>query len=256
MDMTPGHKQWKKFTLTGDALSAAWWPCPLFIWNNSIYLGLNLCILIWITPPGLNVTNAIPPFIYSVGPGNLFKLSDPNVFFVLFFVVDSFRSPCHLCCSYSPPFPMSLVFQIPPHHSPCCLCFVLSQSFDFKMGRKRMCPDSDKKRKKTSPKRHTDEQKKDRGDSAHANTRIGLFTAEQMKACIDEIKEVEQKAKDEGNKPKFSRNQLCAKHGISPSSVSKRMTGKVKGYGPQLGGARRGKILSQGMFKRHRGLLQ
>ena len=152
MDMTPVHKQWKKFTLTGDALSAAWWPCPLFIWNNSIYLGLNLCILIWITPPGLNVTNAIPPFIYSVGPGNLFKLSDPNVFFVLFFVVDSFRSPCHLCCSYSPPFPMSLVFQIPPHHSPCHLCFVLSQSFDFKMGHKRMCPASDKKRKKTSPK--------------------------------------------------------------------------------------------------------
>ena len=125
-----------------------------------------------------------------------------------------------------------------------------------KMGHKRMCPDSDKKKKKTSPKRHTNEGKKDRGDSAHANTRIGLFTAEQMKVCIDEIKEVEQKAKDEGNKPKFSRNEICAKHGISPSSVSKRMTGKVKGYGPQLGGARRGKILSQGMFKRHRGLLQ
>ena len=66
------------------------------------------------------------------------------------------------------------------------------------MGRKRMCPDSDKKRKKTSPKRHTDEQKKDWGDSAHANTRIGLFTAKQMKACIDEIKEVEQKAKGWG----------------------------------------------------------
>ena len=112
-----------------------------------------------------------------------------------------------------------------------------------------MCPDSDKKKKKTSPKRHTDEGKKDRGDSAHANKRIGLFTAEEMKACIDEIKEVEQKAKDEGKKPKFSRNEICEKHGISPSSVSKQMTGKVKGYGPQLGGARRGKILSQGMFK-------
>ena len=64
-----------------------------------------------------------------------------------------------------------------------------------------MCPDSDKKKKKMSPKRHTDEGKKDRGDSAHANKRIGLFTAEEMKACIDEIKEVEQKAKDEGKKP-------------------------------------------------------
>ena len=97
---------------------------------------------------------------------------------------------------------------------------------------------------------------KDRGDSAHYKKRIGLFTAEEMKACMDEIKEVEQKAKDEGKKPEFSLNEICKKHGISPSSVSKQMTGKVKGYGPQLGGARRGKILSKGMFKRHRGLLQ
>ena len=54
-----------------------------------------------------------------------------------------------------------------------------------------------------------------------------------------------------GRKP-----EICEKHRISPSSVSKWMTGKVKGYGPQLGGARRGKILSEGMFKQHRGLLQ
>ena len=60
-------------------------------------------------------------------------------------------------------------------------------------------------------------------DSAHANQRIGLFTAEEMKACIDEIKEVEQRAKDKGKKPKFSRNEICEKHGISPSSVSKWM---------------------------------
>ena len=71
------------------------------------------------------------------------------------------------------------------------------------MGCKRMCPDWDKKKKKTSPKRHTNEGKKDQGDSAHANKGIGLFTAEEMKACIDEIKEVEQKAKDEGKKPKI-----------------------------------------------------
>ena len=76
-----------------------------------------------------------------------------------------------------------------------------------------------------------------------------------MKACMEEIKEVEDTAKQEGKKPKFSCNEICKKHGISPSSLSKRMTGKVKGYGPQLGGARRGKILSQGMFKRHGVLL-
>ena len=138
--MTRGHRPWKKSILTGDALYAAWWPCPPFIWNNSISLGLNLFILIWITPPGLNVTNVIPPFIYSVGPGNQFMLSDPNIFFALLFVVNSFRSPCCLCFSYSPP-------------SPCHLCFVyVSQSFDFKMGHKRICPDSEKKKKKKSPK--------------------------------------------------------------------------------------------------------
>ena len=70
-----------------------------------------------------------------------------------------------------------------------------------KMGRKQICLDSDKKKKK-SPKRHTEEAgKKDRGDSAHASQRIGLFTAKEMKACIDEIKEVKWKAKDEGKKP-------------------------------------------------------
>ena len=108
--MTPGQRPWKKFILTGGALSAAWWPCSSFTLNNSISLALILCILTWTTPHGLNVTNAIPPFIYSVGPGNLFKLSDPNIFFVHSFVVGSFRyplpSPCHLIYSS----PISILF--------------------------------------------------------------------------------------------------------------------------------------------------
>ena len=82
--MTPGHRQWKKSILTGGALCAAWWPFPPFIWNSNTSLGLNLFILIWTTPLGLNVTSAIPPFIYSVGPGNHFMLLDPDVFFALF----------------------------------------------------------------------------------------------------------------------------------------------------------------------------
>ena len=95
--MTPGHRQWKKSILTGGALCAAWWPFPLFIWNSNTSLGLNLFILIWTTPLGLNVTSAIPPFIYSVGPGNHFMLLDPDVFFALFFVAGNFRSDfsCH-----------------------------------------------------------------------------------------------------------------------------------------------------------------
>ena len=91
--MTPRHRQWKKPILTGGALCAAWWPCPPFTWDNSISLALILCNLTWTTPHGLNVTSAIPPFIYSVQPGNLFKLSDPNVFFAHSFVVGSFRYP-------------------------------------------------------------------------------------------------------------------------------------------------------------------
>ena len=75
------------------------------------------------------------------------------------------------------------------------------QSFDFKMGCKWICPDLEKKKKK-SPKWHTTEAgKKDWGDSANANKQIGLFTAEEMKACMDKIKEVKRKAKDQGKKP-------------------------------------------------------
>ena len=95
--MTPGHRQWKKSILTGGALCAAWWPFPPFIWNSNTSLELNLFILIWTTPLGLNVTSAIPPFIYSMGPGNHFMLLDPDVFFALFFVAGNFRSDfsCH-----------------------------------------------------------------------------------------------------------------------------------------------------------------
>ena len=103
--MTPGHRQWKKSILTGDALCAAWWPFPPFIWNSNTFLGLNLFILIWTIPLGLNVISAIPPFIYSVGPGNHFMLLDPDVFFALFFVAGNFRSDfsCH-------PFLFRLIF--------------------------------------------------------------------------------------------------------------------------------------------------
>ena len=131
--MTPGHRPWKKLILTGGALSAAWWPCPPFTLNNSISLALILCILTWTTPHGLNVTNAIPPFIYSVQPGNLFKLSDKNVFFVHSFVVGSFRYPTP---------------------SPCRLIYIsiLFPQF-FKMGRRPLCPDDKKPKKRKKARR-------------------------------------------------------------------------------------------------------
>ena len=102
-----------------------------FIWNNSTFLGLNLFILIWTTPHGLNVTSAIPPFIYSVGPGNQFMLLDPDVFFAPSSVVDS--------SNYLPPF-----------------LFRLISLFFLKMGRKPYCPDGGKDKSKKKKKKDTD----------------------------------------------------------------------------------------------------
>ena len=66
--------------------------------------------------------------------------------------------------------------------------------------------------------------------------------------CIVEIHKVEADAKQHGTKLK-SRNKICKEFGLSPSMVSKRMTGKVKSMGPTLGGARRGKVFNAGRFQ-------
>ena len=211
---TPGHRQWKRSILTGNALCAPWWPFPHFIWNSNTSLGLNLFILIWTIPLGLNVTSATPPFIYSVGPGNQFMLLDPDIFFAPSSVVDS--------SNLSSPLLISI------YSFPCCL----------KMARKKKCPD-DKKPQKP---------KGDRGGSAHYKQTIGNFKAETMRKCIEEIKRVESMPVPPGTK-RPSRNEIAASYGLSPSSVSKQMTGKVLSMGPALGGARRSRVLSAGMFQ-------
>ena len=86
-----------------------------------------------------------------------------------------------------------------------------------------------------------------RGRLNHAGDKIGNFKADMMVACIAEIKFWENKAKVEGkDRPdkQNSRNQICRRHGLSPSTVSKWMTGKVQGLGLQLGGARRSRVLT------------
>ena len=67
-----------------------------------------------------------------------------------------------------------------------------------------------------------------------------------MDKCITEINYWENKAKVEGkDKPdKENSHKICKRHGLSPSTVSKRMTGKVQGLGPQLGGSRRSRVLT------------
>ena len=180
--MTPRHRPWKKPILTGGALCAAWWPCPPFTWNNSISLALILCILTWTTPHGLNVISAIPPFIYSVQPGNLFKLSDPNIFFAHSFVLGSFRYPFYFL--------------------DLCRLFLVFLVQSFKMARRKRCPDGGEKRKKKMDddknKRHGEGS--GRGRLNHAGNKIGKFKADTMVACIAEINFWENKAKVEGRR--------------------------------------------------------
>ena len=84
----------------------------------------------------------------------------------------------------------------------------------------------------------------------HKNKKIGLFTAEAMTKCMEEVKAVEARQKELGlAKLEKSRNQICKTYSIHPSTLSKRMTGKVLGMGCQLGGVRRGRILTAGEFQ-------
>ena len=263
-NMTPGHRPWKKSILTGDALCAAWWPCPPFTWNNSISLALNLCILTWTTPHGLNVISATPHSIYNVVPGSHWPLSGTSAFFALFSAAESFRSTCT---------PMSLDYPLPGPPSWIILASVetpsentcsrfTSVSLVLKMARKRLCPDGsgtpakNKKNptgasaKKTQPTTPKSSETAHHGDSAHKHKKIGLFTAESMRQCIEEVKAVEARQKEQGlAKPKRSRNEICKQFGIHPSTLSKRMTGKVVGMGCQLGGPRRGRVLTAGEFQ-------
>ena len=135
LNTIPGGKLLRKHILTGDVLFAVWLPSLHSIWRTSISLALSLCILTWIIPHGLNVTNATPHTIYSVAPGNPCKLSEINVSFVHFFAADSFR-----------PFILYVSVDLPPPFNVCSLrlCCV---SLALKMAQKKMCPGTPKKKR-------------------------------------------------------------------------------------------------------------
>ena len=143
LNTIPGGKLLRKHILTGDVLFAVWLPSLHSIWRTSVSLALSLCILTWIIPHGLNVTNATPHTIYSVAPENPCKLSEINISFVHFFAADSFR-PFILCVSV----------DLPPRFNVCSfrLCCVL---LALKMARKKLCPGTPKKKKKTPLLHHT-----------------------------------------------------------------------------------------------------
>ena len=68
--------------------------------------------------------------------------------------------------------------------------------------------------------------KENGGKSTHAGDNIGNFKVVQMAKCIAEINYWESKAKAEGTplSKENSRNNICKRHGISPSTLLKRMT--------------------------------
>ena len=70
-----------------------------------------------------------------------------------------------------------------------------------------------------------------------------------MQECIYEINRVEGAARLNNEKPKKSGNQIAQEFGLNPSSVSKRMTGKVLSMGPTLSGAQRGRMFTAGTFQ-------
>ena len=105
------------------------------------------------------------------------------------------------------------------------------------MDRRPLCPDDKTpKKKKKGKKSETDETKRhssgDRGGSTHRDQHIGLFTADSMTLCIAEIREVEAEAAQTGKPPKFSRNKISKKYGLSPSTVSKQDDQQSNRHGP------------------------
>ena len=156
LNTIPGGKLLRKHILTGDVLFAVWLPSLHSIWRTSISLALSLCILTWIISHGLNVTNVTPHTIYSVAPGNPFKLSEINVSFVHFLAADSFR-PFILCVSVDLPPPFYVCsFRL------CCVSLCLVKfaawylqnrlccvSLALKMAQKKLCPGTPKNKKKS-----------------------------------------------------------------------------------------------------------
>ena len=95
------------------------------------------------------------------------------------------------------------------------------------MACKPRCPDTPKGTKQPG----------DCGGSNHQDKQIGFFKEEVMQLYINEIHRVEEAARLLNKKPEKLRNQIPEEYGLSPSTVSKRMTGKVLSVGPALGGA-------------------
>ena len=130
------HFDWRCIVCCMVALSP-------FTWNNSISLALNLCILTWTTPHGLNVISATPHSTYNVVPGSHWPLSGTSASSALFSAAENFRSTCRpMSLDYPSPCPPSSIvlasLETPSENT--CSRFT-SVSLVLKMAWKRLCPD-------------------------------------------------------------------------------------------------------------------
>ena len=259
----PGGKLLRKHILTGDVLFAVWLPSLHRIWRTSISLALSLCILTWIIPHGLNVTNATPHSIYSVAPGNQCKLSEINISFVHFFAADSFR-PFILCVSVDLPPPFNVCsFRL------CCVSLALlcCVSLALKMAWKKLCPRTPKKKKKSSsrcshppaiptaaappnlpqgPVGQATQNTSGTG-SHHHNQKLNQWDVKRMKNALEEWHYWEEHRVRMGLKHlEMSKAQIAKKYGLGLSTFWNRMLGKVQGYEHRSGGVRQPQVLSAG----------
>ena len=263
LNTIPGGKPLRKHILTGDVLFAVWLPSLHSIWRTSISLALSLCILTWIIPHGLNVTNATPHSIYSVAPGNLCKLSEINVSFVHFFAADSFRPfILDLCVSVDLPPPFNVCsFRL------CCVSLALlcCVSLALKMARKKMCPKTLKKKKKSSghgsrppaiptgtappnlPQAPVGQVTQNTlgTSSHHRNQKLNQWDVKRMKNALEELHYWEDCRVRMGLKNlEMSKAQIAKKYGLSLSTFGNHTLGKVQGYEHHSGGARQPRVLS------------
>ena len=87
------------------------------------------------------------------------------------------------------------------------------------------------------------------GVDPHTQTKqSAILQQDVMARCIAEINRVEAEAKAAGTTP-LSRNKISRSFGLAPSTVSKRMMGKVVRMGPQSRGVRRGRVFAEGKFQ-------
>ena len=180
--------------------------------------------------------SATPHSTYNVVPGSHWPLSGTSASSALFSAAENFRSTCRtMLLDYPLPCPPSWIILVSvetPSENTCSR--FTSVSLVLKMARKWLCPDDSngtlaKKQKKqpgssakktqltTAKSSYTGHH----GDLAHKNKKIGLFTAEAMSKCIEEVKAVKARQKELGlAKPEKSRNQICKEYGIHQPSRS------------------------------------